>query len=51
MNYHYSDDPDLRCAIDTDPDSNSEQAQLFNQLRHDVQGWDPDEYLPPLTLA
>lgn len=38
MNYHYPDDPDLRCAIDTDPDSNSEQAQLFNQLRHDVQG-------------
>ncbi|CDM35782.1 Ribonuclease H-like domain [Penicillium roqueforti FM164] len=51
MNFYYSDVPDLRCPIDTDPDSMSEQAQLFRHLQQDVEGWDPDEYLPPSTLA
>ncbi|KAI3171846.1 hypothetical protein CBS147317_1275 [Penicillium roqueforti] len=49
MNYKYPNVHDLRCTINTDPDS--EQGQLFQRLRQDVQGWNPEEYLPPATLT
>jgi hypothetical protein len=44
FNYYYSDVADLRCPIDLN-------AQLFQSLKQDVQLWNPNEYLPPSTLA
>ena len=44
MNWEYADVPDLRCPVDVN-------SALFQSLQQDVQDWDPDEYLPPSTLA
>jgi hypothetical protein len=41
MNYHYHQVQGLRCVIN--PDLESEQGQLFQTLRRDVQQWDPNE--------
>lgn len=49
INFNLPKVKDLKCIINQD--LASDQAQLLERLLEDIEEWDPDEYLPPLTFA